>query len=273
MVSWMPWWCGVALALVSYFLLSYYVTQIVEVVPPGPGQAAHVVTDTLLKFCGTLGQYLLPPLFLSGALVSAFRQRRRAKLLANAAVSPVTASLVAISWQEFEILVGEAFRLRGYRVVENGGGGPDGGIDLVLHKSGETFLVQCKQWKAFKVGVQVVRELFGVMAAKGATGGFVVTSGKFTDEAKGFAKGRNIDLIDGPALHAMIRESRHALEEGNGVASTLEQPHANNDTPLPTCPVCSRTMILRKAKRGTNVGQEFWGCAEWPMCKGIRQID
>jgi hypothetical protein len=39
-------------------------------------------------------------------------------------------------------------------------------------KSGsEEFLVQCKQWRAFKVGVVVVRKLYGVMAAKGAAGG------------------------------------------------------------------------------------------------------
>jgi len=41
------------------------------------------------------------------------------------------------------------------------------------------FLVQCKQWKAFKVGVDVVQELHGVMAAKGVTCGFVVTFGRF----------------------------------------------------------------------------------------------
>ena len=66
---------------------------------------------------------------------------------------------------------------------------PDGGIDLVLSKGSEKFLVQCKQWKAFKVGVTVVRELYGVMAAKGAAGGFVVSSGRFTDDATAFASG------------------------------------------------------------------------------------
>lgn len=55
-----------------------------------------------------------------------------------------------MSWQEFELLVGEAFRLQGYEVAEIGGGGPDGGVDLVLRKDREKFLVQCKQWKAFK---------------------------------------------------------------------------------------------------------------------------
>jgi restriction system protein len=50
-------------------------------------------------------------------------------------------------------------------VAEIGGGGADGGVDLVLTKpgksGGEKFLVQCKQWRAYKVGVDVVRELYG----------------------------------------------------------------------------------------------------------------
>ena len=48
------------------------------------------------------------------------------------------------------------------------------------------------------------------MSAQGATGGFVVTSGVFTDDAKSFAKGRNIELVDGQALTAMIEEVRAA---------------------------------------------------------------
>ena len=41
---------------------------------------------------------------------------------------------------------------------------------VVLRKGGEKFLVQCKQWKAFNVGVQTVREFYGVMAAEHASG-------------------------------------------------------------------------------------------------------
>jgi restriction system protein len=52
------------------------------------------------------------------------------------------------------------------------------------------------------VGVDVVRELYGVMAATGAAGGFVVTSGRFTEDAASFARGRNVMLVDGPKLHA-----------------------------------------------------------------------
>jgi restriction system protein len=40
--------------------------------------------------------------------------------------------------------------------------------------------VQCKHWKARSVGVKVVRELYGVMAAKNVKQGIVVTYGEFT---------------------------------------------------------------------------------------------
>lgn len=45
-----------------------------------------------------------------------------------------------------------------------GGNRPDGGVDLVLKKGGRRYLVQCKHWKTWQVGVAVVRELNGVIA-------------------------------------------------------------------------------------------------------------
>ena len=38
----------------------------------------------------------------------------------------------------------------------------------------------------------------------------------------------------------------------------------------PSCPLCSYEMVRRGAKRGTNVGKTFWGCAKYPACKGTR---
>ncbi|HNO75927.1 restriction endonuclease [Nitrosomonas mobilis] len=42
----------------------------------------------------------------------------------------------------------------------------DNGIDLILKKDGEVFLIQCKQWWAYKVSVNIVRELLGVMVRR-----------------------------------------------------------------------------------------------------------
>jgi restriction system protein len=39
---------------------------------------------------------------------------------------------------------------------------------------------------------------------------------------------------------------------------------------VPSCPKCSRSMVLRTARKGANTGSQFWGCSTYPVCKGIR---
>lgn len=40
-----------------------------------------------------------------------------------------------------------------------------------------------------------------------------------------------------------------------------------------SCPVCSNAMKLREAKRGATAGKSFWGCSDYPRCKGTRAAD
>lgn len=271
LVALLPWWAGVVLALVFYLLLHRVATQVV-IAPLVSGQASTMVTQTLWKTLATVGQYLLPLLCLGGAAVSAIGRNKRRKLVALVSSSKAADALDGMSWQEFELLVGEAFRLQGYQVSDIGGGGADGGVDLVLRKSGDKFLVQCKQWKAFTVGVTVVRELYGVMAANGSAGGFVVTSGRFTDEANEFASGRNVKLIDGPRLFALITQAK-AARGVSTKAPTLPRVLAPVQVVTqPPCPVCTNPMVMRTAKRGSAVGNEFWGCSDFPACRGTRQV-
>ena len=124
-----------------------------------------------------------------------------------AAPADPTADLGSMSWRDFERLVGTAFRQRGYTVTGFGGNGSDGAVDLGLMKNGERFLVQCKHWRKQQVGVTVVRELHGVIAAQRAHGGFVVTGGAFTPEARDFARTCEIELIDGLSLGSFIRNT------------------------------------------------------------------
>ena len=276
LMSMLPWWAGVALALASYLLLHAVASQPV-VAATQVGQMGAMVTQTLWKTFASVGQYALPIICLAGAAMSAWKRKQRQGLISNVTVSPASNALDGMSWQEFEMLVGEGFRLQGYKVVETGGGGADGGVDLVLSRPGkngaEKFLVQCKQWRAFKVGVDVIRELYGVMAAKGAAGGFVVTSGRFTDDAISFATGRNVTLVDGPKLHGMIRQAK-AATTGASSRTAQTQPSASgegSDTQQ-ACPSCSKPMVRRTAKRSANAGGEFWGCTGYPVCRGTRPL-
>ena len=41
---------------------------------------------------------------------------------------------------------------------------------------------------------------------------------------------------------------------------------------IPNCPKCGLTMAQRKARQGPNVGNLFWGCSNFPKCKGTRPM-
>jgi restriction system protein len=267
-VAMLPWWVGVALAMALYLVLHAVAKQPLPT-SVQPGQIGDAMAKNVFRSAASVLQYIAPLICLVGAGLSAWRRRERRTLVADVARRDAADALNGMSWQQFEKLVGEAFRQQGYAVTETGGGGADGGIDLVLTRGSEKFLVQCKQWKAYRVSVNVVRELYGVMAAKGAAGGFVVTSGRFTDDAIDFASGRNIRLLDGQQLRAMVGKEQQTMPrtDDGGVARP-----ASPISTAPNCPVCSRSMVRRTSRRGTNAGGEFWGCSAFSACRGTRAV-
>ena len=258
----LPWWLGLALALVSYVALHILAQKPVPATMQ-PGQTGSFLLANLTQLLARVGQYALPFLFGMSALVSAFRRGKAERLYAAAARRPD--AINQMSWQDFEILVGEYFRRQGFSVTDNGGGGADGGVDVVLQDGDHRFLVQCKHWRTQRVGVQPVRELYGVMAAQGVSGGFVVTSGDFTEEAVRFADGIALTLVSGNMLRHDLR-----AHTGSGPASTP------GDLSLaPDCPLCSAPMVLRQARNGASAGKQFWGCSRYAQhrCRGTRALD
>ena len=178
------------------------------------------------------------------------------------------ADLRALTWQQFEAIVGEAFRRKGYSVVETGQGGADGGVDLILAKDDQRYLVQCKQYRASTVGVTTVREIFGVVAARRAKGAIVVTTGQFTKDALDFARSQPIELIDGAQLEAMVQ----GINSVAGALSATVEVDKTEEEGIPAaapCPRCSSPMVLRTAR---ETGDQFYGCSTYPRCRGTRQV-
>jgi restriction system protein len=165
----------------------------------------------------------------------------------------------SLSWREFEEYIAEIYRRRGYTVRENLAGGPDGGIDIHLERDGKLHLVQCKHWKSNKVGVSVVRELYGVMVSEGALSASVVTTGMFTEEARQFAADKAIDLIDGNQLEGLMGATTRRHNQPKQAESTAIE-----------CPRCGSSLVRRKARRGKQAGQAFWGCSSFPRCRYTR---
>jgi restriction system protein len=264
----LPWSVALGLALFSYLGLhwaaSYYS------VPVAASTLTDIATVAQRQLIASLAfflQWVIPIGFGVGALASVIKRTRGVALFSRACAGG-TDAVARLTWSEFERITGEGFRRQGFAVADNLRGGPDGGVDLVLRKGSKQILVQCKHWRSSSVGVAVVRELYGVMTARSADGGFVVTSGSFTPDAWDFAAQCGIELIDGARLGVWIPRAKDPAK-GNPipVPESPVVPPAASGTSTPACPKCGVDMVLRTARRGTAAGQLFWGCSQFPRCR------
>ena len=204
-----------------------------------------------------------------GALLSFIGSAKRKRLLET---QTGLESLRAMSWREFEMLVGEAFRSQGYAIQETGLGGADGGMDLILRKDGKITLVQCKQWKTQRVDVKVVREMFGLLTHHGAAAVKIVAVGDYTADAQRFAQGKPIELIHGEALLVMVRGVQTPTPAKTAAATTRPVVMATPDPmplPNPVCPKCGANMVQRSNRQTKD---QFWGCTNYPACRGTRTV-
>ena len=215
-VSMLPWWAGVTGALLSFLVLRWYTTlQILSTL--AVNNIDIISAGEPFHRLAMLGQYLLPGLFLTAALLSATKNAKRKNLYYKISRSVTQESLNNLSWRDFEFLVGEYFGRRGFSVEKT-----KTDINLIARKDREKYLIQCQQWKICETGVEIVRELSEVVAEGEATGGIVVTSGEFTKDAIISAKANNILLLGGRELHAKIKldvkvETQSERQTGKGL--------------------------------------------------------
>ena len=248
-----PWWGGVIAALLFYLVLTVWL---------GHPAGTDSFKNGFRQLCRGIG-YLLAGFSLVCAAIAAGKRAWRRNLVdAQSGIE----SIRNLSWRDFETMVGESYCRQGYAVEERGGGGADGGIDLVLRRDGIAVLVQCKQWKTWKVGVKTVRELYGVVVSQGAERGILICSGTFTADAVAFASANGVELVDGAALAALIHGIQKPEQRPVQAQSVMAKP-----ADVPLCPICSTPMVRRTARKGQNAGGQFWGCPRYPECKGIRQ--
>lgn len=248
----LPWWVSVAFGIVAFAGVRWGLP-----IWAGQDNTRQMLTKGIIPLAP-----LALLLFGILALGSFFFARKRSRLVDD---QISLEKLRETPWRDFEYLVAEAYRRQGYQVEYSLGRGADGGVDLTLRKDGFTSLVQCKQWKVFSVGAPVVREMFGLMTAEKADQAIVVTTGNFTRDARDFAVGKPVILVDGPELLALVQsvQTRPPGTESRTIAPS-------SDSTAPACPLCGKPMVQRTARRGSNAGSQFWGCSAYPACKGTR---
>jgi restriction system protein len=224
---------------------------------------------------------VLPVLVGFTSLASAWKSTRSRAVLRR---MKTLQDIREVPWQEFEQLAATYYRELGHEVNHTGQAGPDGGIDLKMRKNGKRILVQCKRYTGRSIGVQAVREFFGVVVAGGADKGIFLTTSDFTPEAMAFGLSQHsLELIPGTRFAQMVHHLRTGATAGHRELLTDPPslwigspgqvvPHSPGTTP-PACPRCHSRMVERHAKKGQHRGNVFWGCPQYPACTGIRPLD
>lgn len=114
---------------------------------------------------------------------------------------------------QFEELTAKIMKKKGYEKIKVTPKSRDGGKDITMENSkGETILVECKHQKF--VGRPIIQKLQGAINHEENQNpskqvkGIIVTSGKFSQEAKDYNKeiGNDIELIDGKELKELCKK-------------------------------------------------------------------
>lgn len=269
-----PWWVGPLCAVLAFIFLRLVIPAVLGNVGTPDDPTGKTFNAVLVPISTGLAPYAGLLVLVIWGTAEGTKYMNRKRLDSQTGLD----SIGDLSAREFEELVAEAYRREGYQAEVTGSAGGDGGVDVVLRRKGQRTLVQCKHWKTYTVGVQIVRELRGVMASEKADYGIVVSYGTFTPEAESFAKQNRITLIGGDDLAKMIRSVQRSPRAPDAVPAVAAAPTAIRPVQAvsppsqeaPACPRCGTAMTLRTAKRGANAGNQFWGCPKYPACQGTR---
>ena len=166
-----------------------------------------------------------------------------------------------IEWRRFEAVVEALFQQAGLE-TKSQSHGVDGGVDVWLYSRQQpgqaVSLVQCKNWNGRQVGVDKIRELRGVMAARKVGRGVFATTSTFSAEAASFAQENGIDLLDVEKLLSIIAKRSPEQQQA------LLEVALEGEYWRPTCARCGVKMV---EKTSSKDGKQFWSCAKFPICR------
>ena len=190
------------------------------------------------------------------------------KVFEKKSYSDTAGALPDLTESEFKKLIHKIFKLRGYTLIDDAELSHDD-VDLVLQQDNETTYVQYDHWKDKQIELSTITSLHNNMTDDNVRFGIVITSGEFTSDALEFALGKTILLINGIDLSQMIE----VLMQSNFEEEELDTKNASEELKMPEleplCPICSQKMIKRTARKGKNAGNIFWGCSQFPNCRGV----
>lgn len=86
-------------------------------------------------------------------------------------------------------------------------------------------------------------------------------------------------LKENKMLHSQLEAKLASFKLTGGFSENMTQERLETRKALsqaegaPTCGICGKPMLKRMQKRGQEQGREFWGCSDYPRCRGTRPIN
>lgn len=68
-------------------------------------------------------------------------------------------------------------------------------------------------------------------------------------------------------------KTEESLEEKQKEIKSVESEKTMNSEEELVCPRCGSKLVLRTAKKGANAGNQFYGCANFPKCRYIKNVE
>lgn len=173
----------------------------------------------------------------------------------------ISEKLRKIDWFQFEKLVELIYRHRGFTVRRLGGANADGGVDLIVESTTAKFVVQCKHWRKWTVGVRHIREFLGTLTDCKIAKGIFITLVGYSGDAKQLADRHGIQILNESDLIKMLEES--GLKHSQEISRLFSDERK-------FCPRCEKEMVLRTAR---VKGNQFWGCSSYPRCRFVLNLE
>lgn len=191
-----PWWIYLSLSVSFYLFLNY-------LVPYFKVQGALFNEAEL-----SLGPVLAPVVALALLAPASFSLLKFNKKKKLHELREEIRSIQEVPWGKLKEMVAEAYRRSGYMFLEKSPLSTDPSVDLVMRKGANLYLVQCRYWQNRKLGIREVKKFQALLLEKQAVGGFLLTTGIFTREARHYCLSRPINLVDGIALVDLLGFSK-----------------------------------------------------------------
>jgi len=79
-------------------------------------------------------------------------------------------------------------------------------------------------------------------------------------------------FVEGGGYSEQLAAQRLAFRAKKRFDQTDQSDQTDPTDLIPNCPLCGKPGVLRTAKSGKNAGRQFWGCSDYPNCKGVVKL-